>query len=61
MEECEAKVRVWDGLSEVLLKKVQQRDLVMFCRLWTSDAVSLVGINLQERERKQICRFIVSV
>lgn len=41
------KVSVWKGLSEVLLEEVQQRNLVMFSRLWTPDAVSLVGINLQ--------------
>lgn len=35
------------ALSEVLLEEVQQCNLIMLSRLWTSDAVSLVGVNLQ--------------
>lgn len=44
---------VQPGLSEVLLEEVQQRNLVMFPRLWTSDAVSLVGINLEIKKTKR--------
>lgn len=44
------KVSVWKGLSEVLLEEVQQRNFVMFSRLWTPDAVSLVGINLGKQK-----------
>lgn len=59
MEECErgdkgrkdrkrgGKVAASKGLSEVLLEEVQQCNLIMLSRLWTSDAVSLVGVNLQ--------------
>lgn len=45
--EEEVEVGVKEGSSEVLLEEVKQRNLVMFSRLWTSDAVSLVGINLE--------------
>lgn len=48
-----AKVSVWTGLLEVLLEKVQQCNLIMFSRLWTSDAVSLIGINLEKTQSPQ--------
>lgn len=38
------------ALSEVLLEEVQQCNLIMLSRLWTSDAVSLVGVNLEKTE-----------
>lgn len=44
------KVGVQRGLSEVLLEEVQQRNLIMLPRLWTADAVSLVGVNLQNHK-----------
>lgn len=50
-------VSVWKGLSEVLLEEVQQRNLIMFSRLWTSDAVPLIGINL-EKQKKRTCSII---
>lgn len=34
------------GLSEVLLEEVQHGNLVMLSGLGTSDAVSLIGVNL---------------
>lgn len=34
------------GLSEVLLEEVQHGNLVMLSGLWTSDAVSLIWVNL---------------
>lgn len=39
------------GLSEVLLEEVQQRNLIMLSRLWAPDAVSLVGINLEKKQK----------
>lgn len=54
-----AKVSVQTGLSEVLLEKVQQRDLIMFSRLRTSDAVSLIGINLEKNIKPRKTSFIV--
>lgn len=53
VESEEAKVSAQTGLSEVLLEKVQQRDLIMFSRLRTSDAVSLIGINLEKKHKTQ--------
>lgn len=44
----EGKVSVLKGLLEVLLEEVQQRNLIMFSRLWTSDTVSLIWINLEK-------------
>lgn len=38
------------ALSEVLLEEVQQCNLIMLSRLWTSDAVSFVGVNLEKTE-----------
>lgn len=62
MEECErgekgrkdrkrgGKVAASKALSEVLLEEVQQCNLIMLSRLWTSDAVSFVGVNLEKTE-----------
>lgn len=67
MEECErgdkgrkdrkrgGKVAASKGLSEVLLEEVQQCNLIMLSRLWTSDAVSLVGVNLEKTETINKC------
>lgn len=58
--EEEVEVGVKEGSSEVLLEEVKQRNLVMFSRLWTSDAVSLVGINLENSNpQKKLVEFDV--
>lgn len=63
--EEEVEVGVKEGSSEVLLEEVKQRNLVMFSRLWTSDAVSLVGINLENSNPPKkvggIWRFILCI
>lgn len=40
------------GLSEVLLEEMQQCNLIMLSRLWTSDAVTLIWVNLERRKKK---------
>lgn len=56
----EAKAHVLKGLSEVLLEKMQERNLIMFSRLGTSDAVSLIGINLKNRRKSIMIHCLIS-